>query len=303
MGGLPNDTMYGGDGNDKIYGGDGNDILFGGLGSNTLEGGAGNDVLSGGSSKTQEPEVINGGTGIDTVDYSALSGLTTFPGTTVPPIQTGVVIFLEQGVGNLRYFESVPRPLGVPPRFFDHVDTLISIENVIGTLYSDQITADGNNNSVRGLAGNDFIQGLGGNDVLDGGADGDILQGGLGRDILTGGAGPDQADYFLYQFYVEIGNTAATRDLITDFTQGTDKFDFRLLANDTNVVGGQPLVFGGLGTSFDGTLGQLKYYQVDVAGTANDRTFVIGDNNGDKVGDFQIELAGLKALAASDFIL
>ena len=52
-----------------------------------------------------------------------------------------------------------------------------------------------------------------------------------------------------------------------------------------------------------GIAGQLHFRQENPAGTVNDKTIVEGDINGDKVADFQIELTGLKALAAADFIL
>ena len=39
------------------------------------------------------------------------------------------------------------------------------------------------------------------------------------------------------------------------------------------------------------------------AGTANDKTIIYGDINGDARADFQIELTGLKTITASDFIL
>ncbi len=39
------------------------------------------------------------------------------------------------------------------------------------------------------------------------------------------------------------------------------------------------------------------------AGTANDRTIVFADANGDGRSDFQIELTGLKTLKAGDFVL
>ena len=39
------------------------------------------------------------------------------------------------------------------------------------------------------------------------------------------------------------------------------------------------------------------------AGTANDKTIIYGDINGDARADFQIELTGLKTLTVSDFIL
>ena len=49
--------------------------------------------------------------------------------------------------------------------------------------------------------------------------------------------------------------------------------------------------------------GELIYRLYNPAGTANDKTIVYGDVNGDGRADFQIELTGLKALAASDFVL
>ena len=56
-------------------------------------------------------------------------------------------------------------------------------------------------------------------------------------------------------------------------------------------------------TAFTGVAGQLRWFREDLAGTANDRTIVEGDINGDTVFDFQIQLTGLKTLAAGDFIL
>jgi serralysin len=39
------------------------------------------------------------------------------------------------------------------------------------------------------------------------------------------------------------------------------------------------------------------------AGTANDNTIIVGDINGDKIADFQIEIDGLFNLSSSDFVL
>jgi serralysin len=47
----------------------------------------------------------------------------------------------------------------------------------------------------------------------------------------------------------------------------------------------------------------LKGAEENLSGTANDKTIVEGDINGDRVADFQIELSGLKVLVASDFLL
>jgi hypothetical protein len=38
-------------------------------------------------------------------------------------------------------------------------------------------------------------------------------------------------------------------------------------------------------------------------GTANDRTYIAGDTNGDRIADFRIELIGLHTMHANDFIL
>ena len=57
------------------------------------------------------------------------------------------------------------------------------------------------------------------------------------------------------------------------------------------------------GAAFTGARGQLHWFQQNLAGTANDKTFIEGDINGNKVADFRIELIGLKTLSAADFFL
>lgn len=49
--------------------------------------------------------------------------------------------------------------------------------------------------------------------------------------------------------------------------------------------------------------GELTYKQINLAGTANDKTMVYGDVNGDGKADFHIELTGLKTLDSGDLIL
>lgn len=79
-------------------------------------------------------------------------------------------------------------------------DTLIGIENVVGSRGSDSITGsdldnvlDGNdgNDKLFGLAGDDELLGGKGNDHLDGGDGDDLLDGDDGNDKLFGGAGND----------------------------------------------------------------------------------------------------------------
>jgi Ca2+-binding RTX toxin-like protein len=87
-----------------------------------------------------------------------------------------------------------------------YTDTLIGIENVVGTALADSLTGDGNSNELSGRAGNDTLDGAAGDDRLNGGVGADKVSGGAGDDIieqivenagdaLDGGAGTDTADY------------------------------------------------------------------------------------------------------------
>ena len=62
-------------------------------------------------------------------------------------------------------------------------DTLLEIEDVVGTPFDDTLLGDGKRNRLSGESGDDHIEGLGGNDLLDGF---------LGNDFLDGGTGSDQ---------------------------------------------------------------------------------------------------------------
>tara|TARA_R110002124_G_scaffold64985_2_gene178029 strand:- start:862969 stop:881598 length:18630 start_codon:yes stop_codon:yes gene_type:complete len=145
------DIIDGDAGNDTLYGDGGNDTLLGGLGTDVLSGGAGNDSLDGGS-------------GIDTADYSAEGG-----GITVDLTNIGSEV-TDSGAG---------------------IDTLTSIEHIIGTGFVDNYTGDANNNSFTGGAGADIIDGAAGNDDLFGGDDADTIDGGIGGDNIFGGNGND----------------------------------------------------------------------------------------------------------------
>ncbi|MDZ4061879.1 MAG: M57 family metalloprotease, partial [Brevundimonas sp.] len=127
------DAIAGLGGDDVINGLGGNDTLDGGFGNDILNGGDGNDILIGGLGN----DTLNGGSGHDIADYSTATGGITMNGTAV----TGAA-------GN---------------------DTLISIEEVIGSAFSDNLT---------GTAGNDVIRGGGGIDTINGGAGNDRLYAG-----------------------------------------------------------------------------------------------------------------------------
>ena len=77
-------------------------------------------------------------------------------------------------------------------------DTLISIENLIGTAGNDIIIGSTANNSLTGGDGNDSIYGGNGDDYLEGGNGNDFIDGGFGFDTINGGAGVDTTSYAFF---------------------------------------------------------------------------------------------------------
>ncbi|CAL1691560.1 hypothetical protein MMB232_01704 [Brevundimonas subvibrioides] len=187
-----NDRLSGLDGNDTLYGLGGNDELTGGRGDDHLYGGTGNDILVGSSGSN----LLDGGDGADTVQFEAAG-------------TTGVVVDLRLGTATRA----------------DGVDTLRSIETIVGTMANDTLNGDDSANVLSGRGGSDTINGFGGDDflsagreasVLNGGAGNDILRAGDGNDSLDGGEGDDTADYSLLasfaasQFTLRIDNGVVT---------------------------------------------------------------------------------------------
>ena len=145
----------------KGYGG--NDVLDGGAGNDTLYGGGGDDRLIGGAGN----DMLDGGLGVDTADYSsALSAVTVNLSTTYSQDTKGAGL-----------------------------DTLIGIENLIGSAFNDTLTGDAGPNRLEGGAGADTLRGGDGGDTLVGGGGADTLEGGAGDDTLDGGDGIDVASY------------------------------------------------------------------------------------------------------------
>lgn len=181
------DHLAGGGGNDRIHGYSGDDTLRGDAGHDRLLGGAGADLLEGGTGN----DTIDGGSGRDTVVIDPSNAVT-----------VSLATLKAQQTGHGR-------------------DTLISIENVEGSVQNDRITGSKVANWLIGGSGHDRLSGLGGADTLAGGEGRDTLQGGAGSDLIDGGDGSDRisggsgADTFLFE-------TGSGHDTITDFTQGED---------------------------------------------------------------------------------
>lgn len=152
-------------------------------------------------------------------------------------------------------------------------DTLIGFENIIGGNGGDSLIGSNAANKLTGGTGGDVFDGLG------------------GRDILTGAAG---ADSFRFLALSDSGTTAATRDLITDFTQGQDQIDIEAIDAKTGVTGIQAFTLIGV-QNFHGVKGELR------ESFGNSSTIVSGDVNGDGHADFSIALKGHFLLSTDDF--
>lgn len=160
-------------GNDTLSGLAGDDILMGGSGSDSLDGGSENDLLSGGG----EIDTINGGTGVDTVSYNLDS------------VDNGNNWYIDLTEGKAYWLSS--SDLGSQKNYDD---TLLSIENVVGSSKNNFIRGDAAANLLIAQGGNDSLDGAGGDDTLLGGYGQDSLQGGADRDVLSGGGGADTID-------------------------------------------------------------------------------------------------------------
>ena len=152
---------------------------------------------------------------------------------------------------------------------------------------SDKLFGEAGDDRLNGGAGNDTLNGGVGDDQMDGGAGRDVLIGGAGRDVLTGGAGKD---IFQFNLVSDSPATAASRDIISDFTRGADRIDLRLIDANTNVANDQAFSFIG-NHAFSGKAGELNF--VD--------NVLSGDVNGDKIADFAVQLDGVSDLTTTDF--
>ncbi|WP_270935120.1 calcium-binding protein [Falsiroseomonas oryzae] len=178
----------------------GDDNLVGNLGGDTFR-------MSGGWDR------LDGSLGNDTVDYSTARGAVNvwlpdaetpdlgWPGFSMPylpgygtptptPIGPGEaeVLPYEGGAGTI----VTTYEMATSPWLFEGKrDTLVSIENAIGSAFSDTLFGGDTDNLLRGGNGHDLMGGDDGRDTLRGEDGNDRLHGGRGADLLEGGIGDD----------------------------------------------------------------------------------------------------------------
>jgi Ca2+-binding RTX toxin-like protein len=329
-GGAAAETIWGGDGDNVLSGGDGDDILHAGGGINTLSGGDGNDALYVNASQvTTTP--VDGGDGEDEL-YIPFSGdtivLEDIPMASIEKMECfanayckaetllGLHVFVGRDLhlttgGTIDLTET----LFVANNLFlndDGTTLTLPMQSGIGSFSvtggaSKDVISGGDPLTqfyLNGGGGNDvidqtsskftgFLEGGDGNDVLIGGADGDRLTGGAGIDKMTGHGG---GDVFAFE-PGDVGATLDTADRITDFRLAQqDLMDLSDIDADSATPGSTFTFIGN--AAFGNHAGELRY---EFDGPS--KTYVIGDSDGDGVGDLFIRLDGNVALTADSFFL
>ena len=226
--------------------------LVGTAGNDTLRGLEGNDVLIGLAGN----DLLDGGAGSDTADYS----------TSTDNFKLDLQLTGAQAAGAAGS------------------DTLLSIENLVGSSGRNQFYGTAGANRLEGGAGADHLEGRGGNDVLVGGRDYDTLFGGAGADIFIFNAANETA-------------VGAGRDRIYDFARG-DKIDLSAIDAIAGTSANDAFTYLGSG-AFTGVAGQLRYFLDGASGFV----VVAGDTNGDGRADFEIALVNKVVPIAADFAL
>ncbi|SHL22878.1 M10 family metallopeptidase C-terminal domain-containing protein [Roseibium suaedae] len=157
------DTIAGNGSANFLRGGNSGDTLIGNAGNDTLWGEQGNDILRGDAGA----DILNGGAGFDWAYYHL----------------SDAAVRIDLAGGAVQHGGHAEG------------DTLIGIENILGSVHDDIITGNTGANHLRGHLGNDSLIGNEGDDTLWGEAGNDVLRGDAGADVLDGGSGDDWAYY------------------------------------------------------------------------------------------------------------
>ena len=143
--------LVGLEGNDALLGASGNDWLFGFGGNDSLEGQAGEDLVEGGAGT----DTLDGGSGLNDAASWIFSSA---------PITASLTSGTASG---------------------DGPDSMVSVEQLVGSSQNDWLVGSDSANSIWGAAGNDTLSGRGGRDALNGGPGTDSATGGAGQDLCV----------------------------------------------------------------------------------------------------------------------
>ncbi|HEY8358365.1 MAG TPA: M10 family metallopeptidase C-terminal domain-containing protein, partial [Ramlibacter sp.] len=325
-------VLTGNAGRNVLTGADGADTLDGGGGADTLRGGAGNDtyVLDHlGDDISGESSAAGGGidTVITTVDYAAsrdyvehlraatgtasvdLSGnqlankLTGNAGSNLLQGLEGADTLdggagadtLQGGRGNDTYHVNDKGDVVSESNSSEGgTDTVYSSVSIALGDYQEHLVLTGHGDRVgKGNALANRITGNEGDNTLFGNDGADRLLGGAGADKLAGGAGNDRFGYL-----ETTDSTLSDHDVIYDFLRGADRID--LLKLDGNGAGGGIGDWDFIGSAgFDANAtGQLRYAFDSASGSV----MLYGSTDADRTAEFAVEIRGVAALSASDFI-
>ena len=222
-----------------------------------LTGMGGNDRLV--ATNDNLRDTLDGGTGVDTADYSAYSaGLTVNLGAAAPVTVGG------SGTGTT-------------------TDVLISIENFTGGVGNDSITGSAGANVLNGGNGTDTLSGGAGADSLNGGAGADLLIGGDGADTIdTGAANGTDQDLIRFSAVSEYG------DVVFNFD-----------ANGTDAEDDQVELAGALNTAFDDGLNDDNFLFVVGNGGAGSVNATFGQADANFEAALLLGAAGEGVVTAS----
>jgi Ca2+-binding RTX toxin-like protein len=177
---------------DIISGNGADNVINGGAGVDQLTGGGGNDTFLVTGDWRDNGETYDGGIGTDTIDFSGVD----YTNPSFPNMQVLFGVDLAQGFAG---------SLVAPTGFFNGPGTetqatITSIENVVGSKYSDAIRGNELANTISGGDGADELDGRGGLDTILGGNGNDVIKVSgeydtVGVDKIDGGNGVDTVNF------------------------------------------------------------------------------------------------------------
>ncbi len=253
-----------------IIGSDAANFINGRAGDDTIRGMGGNDSIdmSTGGTGNIGNRSIDGGAGIDTVDYDGYA-------------QSAVSVNLATGKATGGGTNGTGSA------------SIFNVERLITGAFNDNVIGSLGDDYLDGRGGNDTVNGNNGNDSVMGGAGDDVLRGEQGNDTLVGGIGADS-------FFFAVAPGSANADVVSDFAPASDK-----LWLDGNVYSaiGAPGNFAAGDARFFSAPGAASGHDADdriVYNTTTGQLFYDADGSGAGAAQLVATLTGAPAIAATD---